>query len=211
VVAEEPDRLADEVIEVQRARVVLPPLVPHVDLRDDLLVEVRRHLGECVGRDHAVLRLGDRRGHRLRREPLRVDIELLEDAGDQPFGVTVVVDREARGNAEMRVLAAEDAGARRVERQDPHAPGDARANQSLDAFGHLPRRLVREGDGVDLVRADPVFPDQVGDPMGERPGLAAPRAGDDQDRALGVQDRLALDVVERLEQGGHRRGHARPV
>ena len=98
-----------------------------------------------------------------------------------------------------------------MERQDPHAPGDARANEPLDPLGHLPRRLVREGDGEDLVGADAVFPDQVSDPMGERPGLAAAGAGDDQDRALGMQDGLALDVVERLEQGGHRRGHARPV
>ena len=111
----------------------------------------------------------------------------------------------------MRVLPTEDAGARGVERQDPHAPGDARSDQPLDPFGHLPGRFVRERDGEDLVRADAVFPDQVGDPVGERPGLAAAGAGDDQDRALGVQDGLALDVVERLEQGGHRRGHARPV
>jgi hypothetical protein len=109
---EQLDRLGDQVVEVERAGRVLARLVGLVDLRDDLLVEVRCHLGERIGRDHAVLRLGDRRGHRLRGEPLRVDVELLEDAGDQSLGVPVVVDREARRNAQMRVFPAEDAGAR---------------------------------------------------------------------------------------------------
>ena len=37
--------------------------------------------------------------------------------------------------------------------------------------------------------------------MREGAGLAGAGPGDDQDRALGLEDRLALDVVEAVEQG----------
>jgi hypothetical protein len=97
-----------------------------------------------------------------------------------------------------------------VEREDPHPASQAGTDELLHALGHLARGLVGEGDREDLERADPVLADQVRDPMGEGPGLAAPGAGDDQDGSLRVQDGLALDVVERFEQ--RRRGpHKRSV
>lgn len=38
--------------------------------------------------------------------------------------------------------------------------------------------------------------------MGQGTGLPGPRPGDDQHRTLGLKDRLALDVVETVEEGG---------
>ena len=37
--------------------------------------------------------------------------------------------------------------------------------------------------------------------MRERAGLPGPRAGHDQDGALGLEDGLALDVVQTVEEG----------
>ncbi len=101
---EQTDRLADQVVEIESAGVALPPLVLGVDPRDRLLVEVRGHLGELLRAEHAVLCLADRRGHGLRRVALGVDVHVARDAGDQSFGITVVVDREVRGDAQMGVL-----------------------------------------------------------------------------------------------------------
>ena len=202
MLAEQPHGLGDQVVEVERAGLALAPLVRLIDLDDRLLVEVARHRREVVGPDHAVLGARDGARHRPGRVPLRVEIEVLQDAGDQPFGVAVVVDREPARHAEVGVLAAEDARARRVEREDPHALGDRAPEHALDPLGHLARGLVRERDREDLERRDPVLADQVGDAVGERSGLAAARPGHDQHRPLGVQDRFRLDVVQALEQGG---------
>ena len=46
----------------------------------------------------------------------------------------------------------------------------------------------------------PSVADEVGDAVGEHPGLARPGAGHDQQRALGVGDRVGLHRVEPLEQ-----------
>ena len=197
---EQPDRLGDQVVEVEGAGRVLARLVCLVDLRDDLLVEVRCHPGELVGAEDTVLRVADRGGELLGREALRVDVEVADDGGDQPFRVAVVVDREARRHAQVGVLPPEQPGAHRVEREDPHPPGRARAHQPLDPVAHLARRLVGEGDREDLARRDVALPHEVGDPVRQGPRLAAAGARDDEHGTLGVQDGLALDVVQAVEQ-----------
>ena len=87
-----------------------------------------------------------------------------------------------------------------VERHHPHRAHPA-ADQQLGPVAHLPRRLVGERDREDLVRLGRVGRDQVGDPVGQHAGLARAGAGEDQQRALAVGDRLALGLVEPGEQG----------
>ena len=65
----------------------------------------------------------------------------------------------------------------------------------------ISRRLVREGDGEDLVRLDADRGDQVRDPVGEHAGLPRARARDDEQRALQVQHCLALGGVQVGEIG----------
>ena len=96
VVAEQPDGLGDQVVEVERPGGELALLVLHVHVRDRLLVEVARHLRELGGRQDVVLRLADRRGHRPGRVPLEIQVQVLQDAREQALGVPLVVDREAR-------------------------------------------------------------------------------------------------------------------
>ena len=72
------------------------------------------------------------------------------------------------------------------------APG---AHQSLQPALHRPGRLVGEGDGHDAVRADAADPHQVGDAMGDYPGFATTRPGDDEDGAVNGLDGLPLGGI----------------
>ena len=117
--------------------------------------------------------------------------ELLEAGLDHAHLVGLVVDRERRAVAEPLGLAPQDAAARGVEREDPDRPRRA-AEDPLEPFPHLGRGLVRERDREDLVRLHAVRADQMGDAMGEDARLARPGAGDDEERPLHVEHRLAL-------------------
>ena len=135
-----------------------------------------------------------------RHEPLRVALELLEARLDEAHLVGLVVDREVRAVAEPLGLAAQDAAAGGVERQDPDRPRD-RAEHPLDALLHLARSLVREGDREDLVRLHAARGEQVRDAVGEHAGLPRAGTGDHEQRALGGQHRLPLGGIQVGEIG----------
>ncbi len=80
-----------------------------------------------------------------------------------------------------------------VKRAAPE-PAHIDAGQEFHAPKHFPGGLVREGRQEDpLGRRTRI--DQTGDPVGQRPRLAAPRPGDDQDRAsLGRDDAVLLGI-----------------
>jgi hypothetical protein len=86
-----------------------------------------------------------------------------------------------------------------VEGGDPHRPG-AGTDERGDALLHLAGRLVGERDGEDLAGLHVPLGDQVRDAVGQHPGLSRPRAGDDEQRTAGVEDRLALLRVQTVEQ-----------
>ena len=69
----------------------------------------------------------------------------------------------------------------------PEHPGDARL--------HLARGLVGERHREDAVGRHTVMLDQVGDAGRQHPGLARPRAGQDEDRSLEMLHGLALVVI----------------
>ena len=71
--------------------------------------------------------------------------------------------------------------------------------ERLNARSHLLSRLVRERQGEDLVIGD-ALPEQVGHAMGDDTGLAAPRAGQDQQRAVDVLHCLALGVGKAFKE-----------
>ena len=79
-------------------------------------------------------------------------------------------------------------------------------HERLDALPHLAGGLVGEGDGQDVARPHALL-EQVGDAAGDDARLAAAGAGEDQQRALEVRDRLALGVGQVGEQVGLGRGH----
>ncbi len=185
----------DQVVEVDGVRRVEPPLVQVVHLRDRLVPERRDALRVLLRGDELVLRVGDLVVDPARREALRILPELLEAGLDEANLVLVVVDREARAVAEPLRLAPQDPAAGRVEREDPDRPGGA-SEHDREALAHLPRRLVRERDGEDLVRLHAARVDQVRDAVRENACLAGARARDDENGPFGGHDGLALRVVQ---------------
>ena len=73
------------------------------------------------------------------------------------------------------------------------------AHQVLQAPAHLLRRLVGEGDGQQVGGGHPHFPHEIGQAVGEHPGLTAAGAGQDEERPFGMKDRLPLLRVEVLQ------------
>ncbi len=191
----------DDVVEVERVGLAQAALVERVRLGELALHRVRGlgRVGLLV--DQLVLEVGDLGGEGLRRELLRVQVQIAADQAHQPLGVRRVVDREAGGEAEPLALPAQDPHAGAVEGRDPHRPGP-RADQLLDALAHLAGRLVGEGDRQDLAGLHLAGAQQVGDPVGQHPGLARTGAGHDEQRGARVQHGLALRVVHPHQQLG---------
>ncbi len=76
------------------------------------------------------------------------------------------------------------------------------AKQAPDALAHLAGGLVGEGDGEDAPRGDAALADQVGDAVRDDAGLAGAGAGEDEQRAVTVGDRLDLGRIQAAQQGG---------
>ena len=185
----------EQVVEVHRVRREQAPLVEAVHVGDGLVVERLDALQVLLGRDELVLRVRDLRVDAAGDEALRVALELLEAVLRQPDLVGLVVDREVRAVAEPRRLAAEDPAAGGVEREDPDRPRGV-AEQVLEPLAHLPRRLVRERDGEDLVRLRALRGDEVRDAVREHARLARAGPGDDEQRPLCLQHGLPLGGIE---------------
>ena len=209
-VLEQPDRLEQEVVEVERPDGPQARLVGPGETGDDPLVVVEGDLVEGVGVEHLVLRPADRAEHGRRPELAgRREVLLAQELLHQRLLVVRVVDDETPVDPDRAAVAPEDPGADGVER-----PGlDVAAglpDKRHDPFTELTGRTVGEGDGQDLPGPDALHPDEVGDAVGKDPGLAAPGTGQDQQRALGRRDRPGLLRVEPgddpLGQGRGRRG-----
>jgi hypothetical protein len=198
----------EQVVEVHGARLLEAGLVLAVDV-GDLPLEDGRRLGGVVGRqDEVVLGGADGGVHAPGRELLGVEVQVPDDVAGEPLGVGLVVDREVRRVPEAPGVAPQDAHARRVERAHPHLAGD-RPHQCLDPLAHLVGGLVGERDGQDPERVDASFVDQVGDAVGEYPGLAGSGPGHDEERAVAMDDGIELIGVQAVGAGDRR--HLAPI
>ncbi|MGC0428154.1 hypothetical protein RKD32_004509 [Streptomyces sp. SAI-195] len=206
--AQQIDRGHDQVVEVEGVGLAQPRLVHGVRLGEGLLEAVGGLGGEVLLVDQLVLQVRDLGAEGLRRELLRVQVEVAADQCHEPLGVGGVVDRERRGEAELLRLAAQDADARAVEGHHPHRVG-AWADELLHALLHLARGLVGEGDREDLAGVDVPVGQQVGDAVGEHAGLAGTGTGHDEQRRTGVDDGGPLVLVQPLQERGGVQGGAR--
>lgn len=88
-----------------------------------------------------------------------------------------------------------------MEGQYPHPLRDPSAHQAFDPVGHLASGLVGERDRQDRTRRDALPFDHVCDAMGYGAGLARTGPGNDENGPVGVQDGLALDGIQRVQEG----------
>ena len=126
VLAEEPHRVEQEVVEVHGVGRHHPLLVEvedvgHPAVEDGQPPPARYSLGPLLAR----LGLADLAEDRPGRQLLGVDVQLPADDLDQPAGVGVVVDGEGALVAQAVAVGPEDAHAGRVEGRHPHPAGAA--------------------------------------------------------------------------------------
>ena len=187
-----------EIAGVQRFQSVLIEPVEFLPLAVGIGLAVRRRK---VGRGQPlVLPAVDAsgqlpRGPALFIEPLGLD-QLLEHAQ-----LIVGVDDRVIGlKARQLGMAAQHLGGDGVERAQPRHPFDRRADQMPDPLLHFPRGLVGEGDAENLARPGQPAAHDMGQPRGQRRGLAGAGPGQHQHRALGSQHGFALRRVQPVKQ-----------
>ena len=99
-------------------------------------------------------------------------------------------------------MTAQDTGKHGVESSDPHISRGI-PDQGIDTFPHLICGLVGERDGKDIRRPDPPHTDQIRDTVCDHARFSRAGAGQDQKRALVMQDRLPLFIIQFFEQVVH--------
>ena len=128
----------EQVVEVDGVGGVQASLVEQVHVGDGLVEERRDALVELLRPDEVVLLARDHGVDTAWREAFRVAVELLEALLDEAHLVGLVVDREVRAVTEALGLAAEDAAARGVEREDPDRAGDRPEHAAQDGRASPP-------------------------------------------------------------------------
>ena len=123
---------------------------------------------------------------------------LLIDLGEHVVDVGVVEHEETLRVADGMAVLLQDGDAEAVERVDVARVVVAR--QGVNAAAHLCRRLVGKRHAEDVARQDAELLDEVGKAMRERPRLPGTRARQHTHKALCRRHRLALRIVEPLEQ-----------
>ena len=197
VLAEDDEDLEEEVAEVGAALAAELVLVEVVEAGESLGVGAEGILLGLIGGPAAVFLGVDEVLALADGAAAAVFAEAIEEGGDEATLVAVVVDGEVPVEAGPRREASKQAGAEAVEGGDDNPLGGLFVvEEGVDAVAHLGGGAVGEGDGDDGVRGLPVVVDQVGDAVGEDPGLAAAGAGEDEERAAVVEDGFALWGVE---------------
>ena len=148
---EEPDRAQEQIVEVHGPRLVQPLLVARVDERGLLLPRPPGLPQGLRHRHHLVLPVGDAVDGRRGRERAVGELALLHALLDEREPVVLVVDREVARQGHVGAVLPEHAHAHRVEGGDERGPQAGRQHEVLHAAGHLPRRLVREGHGEEVI------------------------------------------------------------
>ena len=91
-------------------------------------------------------------------------------------------------------MPAQDPHTGRVKGADPDALR-AKSYQLVHTLPHLSCRLIGKCDGQDIPWIHLLFIDQIGHPVGQHPGLAGTRSGQDQQRPIGVKHSLLLHWI----------------
>ena len=193
---EEPDRLEQQVVEVERDGLAQALAVARGQAGDQALAMVRGMLGQERRIEHLVLGPADRTEHDARPELAgQRQVLLAQDLLHQRLLVVRVVDHEAAADPDRLAVLAQDPRAERMERAGHHVPA-ALADEADDPLAQLGGGPVGERDGEDPPGRHVLDADQVGDPVGQHPGLAGPGPGQDEQRSVRGRDRPRLLRVQ---------------
>ncbi len=190
----------EQIVEVEHARVPLHRLVRVVETGDH--IRGMRRLARCGSRGGRVVRRGEQRG--LSPLDLAGEVPKLCPArcetqpagGPRDQGDLAFHEPGQRNPRDLRPEVAELPQRGRVEGPGLH-PGCAEYPQPATQLTRGPRG---KGHSEDLAGRDCPRTDQKGDPMGDRPGLARTRAGQDADRADRGEYREPLLGIKCLDQ-----------
>ena len=200
---QEAARLADEVVEVDRAGRGELRLVLLEDAADRVVHVADACAAHRLGLAPLLLLFLDRVEQLPRRVALLVEVELLHRARHERSLVLRVVDDEVRRDAHGRAVSPQEPRARRVERADPELLRELFPEQTREPRAHLARRLVRERDREDAVRRDARLGHEVRDAIGDDARLSAARAREDEERPVDVRDGFRLRRIQSVFHGLH--------
>ena len=153
---------------------------------------------------------------RVAERAIQVEVELEQVLAQEDHDLGTRQHPDVGRQAELERVVADERVAEGMERGDRRVRVAIR-HELVDAERHLLGRLVGEGQREDLRRSRPPRRDQPGDPARDHLGLARPRAGHDQQRAVLVGHRSTLVGVQAAQQrrqpwlvrGGEGRVHHR--
>ena len=195
---EQLDGLQQEIVEIERTVVFEALRVLFVHFGELLAALAPALRPEEVRPGHRVLRVADLGQRHPRLHDAVVDLELFEHLLDQRDLIGRVVDHEIARQADGGRFAPQESCAQRVKRRNPRAD-ERRAEQRLDARTHFFRSLVGERDGEYLVVLRVSLGQEICDALGDDARLARARACEDQQRAVDVQDGVALFGIQRCK------------
>ena len=130
-----------------------------------------------------------------REVPPRPSLGTAEGVAEEPDPLVVRGDPEAALEAGRVPMLPEDGEAEGVECVDRDAFPRVRQKGS-QALAHLAGRLPGEGDREASARRNALVRDEMGDAVGEGPGLSGTGSGHDEQRPRGDLDREPLVRVE---------------
>ena len=156
--------------------------------------EVRRLPGIKFCVLHLIFRSGDLRQHSPLPVHLGVQIQGLDHLLHEGPLIVPVVNGKIPLISETVDVPAQDPHAHGMEGGDKNVLAAA-SQHGVHPLPHLSRRLVGKGNGQDLPGHHALF-DEPGDPVGQHPGLSGTGSRQNQKRALLVENRLPLPVIQ---------------
>ena len=156
-------------------------------------------------RQAAVLPLVDQRRELARRPALFIESLGLDDLLEHAKLVVGVEDGEIALQANEFGVTAQHFRADAVKSAQPRHALDRVADHPPDAFAHLARRPVGEGDGQDFRRPGAPRRDDMRQPRRQCGGLARAGSGEHQHRPFGGENGLPLRAVQAVQIGRVRR------
>ena len=158
----QPNRQANDVVEIHSIRSDELGLIRLIDLCDLLLPIIRPHRhAVAIRKDHAVLCPADLPQHRLGLEELVVDGKLRHSVLDHPQAVVGVIDGEAAGVPQPLDLPPQNPHAAGVEGGSRHVPCFLPQHGLQPAF-QLVGGFIGKGDGQNVPRTHRPVGDQRG-------------------------------------------------